>query len=100
MNDITNSLRVVRGAKLGTDTGQILGRGRSLELKGLQKTYSQIGEKDSFVAIQDLSLEVAAGEFVSIIGESGCGKSTLFRMIAGLESPSNGKVLFRGEEVR
>jgi len=47
---------------------------------------------DSTVAIDDVSLSVRAGEFVSIVGTSGCGKSTLLRLASNLTSPTNGRV--------
>jgi NitT/TauT family transport system ATP-binding protein len=50
-----------------------------------------------FTAIQDVSLTLATGEFVSLLGPSGCGKSTLLRMITGLQKPTEGKVLYRGK---
>src|SRR5262245_48030090 len=45
------------------------------------------------LAVDELSLEVADREFVSIVGPSGCGKSTLLRVVAGLVEPSSGQVL-------
>ena len=51
------------------------------------------------LAIQDLNLEVAPGEFVAIVGPSGCGKSTVLSMAAGLLHPSSGKILLRGHEI-
>jgi ABC-type nitrate/sulfonate/bicarbonate transport system ATPase subunit len=50
-------------------------------------------------ALSDISIEVASGEFVSIIGRSGCGKTTLFNIVAGLLTPSRGRVLLDGENV-
>jgi peptide/nickel transport system ATP-binding protein len=49
-------------------------------------------------AVDGVSLSVANGEVVGLVGESGCGKTTLGRMIAGLLPPSDGKVLFKGRE--
>ena len=46
--------------------------------------------------IKDLNLEIPQGEFLTVIGPSGCGKSTLLRLIAGLEKPSSGEILFDG----
>ena len=44
------------------------------------------------VAIPDLNLEIASGEFVSLLGPSGCGKTTTLRMLAGLEQPTGGQI--------
>lgn len=50
-------------------------------------------------AIDDVSLSVREGEIMGLVGESGCGKSTLGRIVAGLLSPSNGSVHFRGKDL-
>jgi len=51
------------------------------------------------VALSETSLQVEAGEFVSLVGPSGCGKSTLFNVISGLLTPASGRVLIEGREV-
>jgi ABC-type nitrate/sulfonate/bicarbonate transport system ATPase subunit len=51
------------------------------------------------VALEDVSLEVQAGEFVCLLGESGCGKSTLLQMVAGLDRPSSGSILVDGQVI-
>ena len=58
-----------------------------LEIKQIGKTYT-----NGVQAVQDFSLDVTEGEFVVLVGPSGCGKSTVLRMIAGLESISEGQM--------
>ncbi len=53
----------------------------------------------SFVAVDDVSLDIAAGEFFALLGPSGCGKTTLLRMLAGLETPSQGRILIDGVDM-
>src|SRR5205807_8969127 len=52
-----------------------------------------------FLAVDDLSLEVADREFITIVGPSGCGKSTLLRVVAGLVRPVSGDVLLDGQPI-
>jgi len=52
-----------------------------------------------FTAIDDLSLDINAGEFFALLGPSGCGKTTLLRMLAGLESPDSGSILLDGADI-
>lgn len=54
---------------------------------------------DSTVAVADVSLKVAPGEFFSLLGPSGCGKTTLLRMIAGFEEPSAGRIIIAGQDM-
>ncbi|HEY2105445.1 MAG TPA: ATP-binding cassette domain-containing protein, partial [Candidatus Binataceae bacterium] len=64
----------------------------SIELRNIRKTFGD------FVALDDVSLDVKDGELVALLGMSGSGKTTLLRIIAGLEVPDSGTVLFGGEE--
>ena len=69
-----------------------------LALQGVSKAY---GRKDkSFTAVSDVNLWVKSGEFVCLLGPSGCGKSTLLRIIAGLNTASAGKVLYRNQAMQ
>jgi spermidine/putrescine transport system ATP-binding protein len=52
-----------------------------------------------FVAVEDTSLQIADGEFFSLLGPSGCGKTTTLRMIAGFEEPSSGQIFIKGQQV-
>jgi putative ABC transport system ATP-binding protein len=61
-----------------------------VQVSELKKTY-QTGEV-SFEALRGISLEIAAGDFVAVMGQSGSGKSTLLHLIGGLDQPSNGWV--------
>jgi putrescine transport system ATP-binding protein len=53
----------------------------------------------SVAAVDDLSLDIAHGEFFALLGPSGCGKTTLLRMLAGFETPSDGRILLDGEDI-
>jgi spermidine/putrescine transport system ATP-binding protein len=61
-----------------------------LELQHLTKRF------DAFTAVDDLSLSIAAGEFITLLGASGSGKTTTLRMIAGFEQPTSGEVVMEG----
>ncbi|HEX8632094.1 MAG TPA: ABC transporter ATP-binding protein [Catenuloplanes sp.] len=52
---------------------------------------------DGTVAVDDVTLEVASGEFVVLLGPTGCGKSTILRLVAGLEQPTSGRILLDGQ---
>jgi sulfate transport system ATP-binding protein len=64
----------------------------SIEVRGVTKSYG------SFRALNNVSLVVPAGKLVALLGPSGSGKTTLLRVIAGLEVPDTGQVLFDGED--
>ncbi|MET0578302.1 MAG: sn-glycerol-3-phosphate ABC transporter ATP-binding protein UgpC [Ilumatobacteraceae bacterium] len=66
----------------------------AIEMRNIVKTYG-----DGFPAVNDVSIDVADGEFVILVGPSGCGKSTLLRMIVGLEDITSGDMIIGGERV-
>lgn len=53
----------------------------------------------NFRALNDINLEIESGELVALLGPSGCGKTSLLRIIAGLEKPDTGSIIFHGEDV-
>jgi sulfate transport system ATP-binding protein len=63
-----------------------------IEIRNVSKQFG------NFQALGDVSLDIHAGELVALLGPSGCGKTTLLRIIAGLETPDQGSILFSGED--
>ena len=66
-----------------------------LALENITKAYGRPPKQ--FIAVQDVTLQINAGEFVCLLGPSGCGKSTLLRIITGLNTATSGTVMYRNQ---
>jgi putrescine transport system ATP-binding protein len=64
-----------------------------LRIEGVTKKFG------TFLAVDGLSLDIRAGEFFALLGPSGCGKTTLLRMLAGFETPDEGRILLHGRDI-
>ncbi|HQQ74272.1 MAG TPA: sulfate ABC transporter ATP-binding protein, partial [Pseudomonadales bacterium] len=64
----------------------------SIEIRNITKHFGE------FRALDNVSLDVPTGELVALLGPSGCGKTSLLRIIAGMETPNEGSILFHGED--
>jgi putative spermidine/putrescine transport system ATP-binding protein len=71
----------------------LIGDAPALSVRRLRKSFGSV------VAVDDVTLDVAPGEFLSLLGPSGCGKSTLLRTVAGLVEPDGGQVVLAGEDI-
>ncbi|MDG9923324.1 MULTISPECIES: sulfate ABC transporter ATP-binding protein [unclassified Pseudomonas] len=65
----------------------------SIEIRNVSKHFG------AFRALNDINLDINSGELVALLGPSGCGKTSLLRIIAGLETPDTGNIVFHGEDV-
>ncbi|WP_027896457.1 sulfate/molybdate ABC transporter ATP-binding protein [Zestomonas thermotolerans] len=65
----------------------------SIEIRNVSKQFN------TFKALDNINLDIQSGELVALLGPSGCGKTTLLRIIAGLETPDSGSIVFHGEDV-
>ena len=74
----------------------------SKDLDIAERTARKLGAKIAPVtvhAVDNVSLDIRRGEVLGLVGESGCGKSTLGRMVAGLAAPSDGRIVYNGQDV-
>ena len=65
----------------------------AVQIRGVSKVFNP-GGSNEVLALEDINLEIAAGDFVTLIGPSGCGKSTLLRLVAALVGSSSGELQF------
>lgn len=80
----------------GSDQGS---SGSYLQIEGLRKVFED-DHGGEVVAVENFNLDVSDGEFIVFVGPSGCGKTTTLRMIAGLEEPTEGKLLLNGRDIK
>jgi NitT/TauT family transport system ATP-binding protein len=76
----------------------LLGVNKKISVEGVSRHFPT-GRDGRLCALQNIDLEVLAGEFLCIVGPSGCGKSTLLHLIAGLDRPSEGEIWLDGRQV-
>ena len=69
-----------------------------ITMENVKKVYQT--DRVETIALSDINLDVAEGEFISIMGPSGCGKTTMLNLMGLLDQPSDGKVSLNGQEVR
>lgn len=69
-----------------------------LQIKDLEISFKT--PKGTFVAVQDINLDIEKGEIISIIGHSGCGKSTIMNAVGGMLSPTKGQVILDGKVIK
>ncbi|MGV9414619.1 ABC transporter ATP-binding protein [Nocardia sp. NPDC003693] len=70
-----------------------------LALSEVRKEFAIRGTRESFTALEDISVEVRDGEFLVLVGPSGSGKSTLLDLLGGLSSPTSGQILLDGSPI-
>jgi NitT/TauT family transport system ATP-binding protein len=70
-----------------------------IQIQGVGKKFRVRDADRLFTALDDITLDVRSGEFLTLVGPSGCGKSTLLDLLAGLDSPTTGRILLNGTPV-
>ncbi|MFF5986597.1 ABC transporter ATP-binding protein [Prauserella flavalba] len=70
-----------------------------IRFEGVGRTFPVRGGRERLTALESIDLDIAEGEFTVVVGPSGCGKSTLLDLLAGLGTPSSGRVLLDGRPV-
>lgn len=72
----------------------------NISIQNVRKEFvNQDSSQENIIALNDFTLDIQSGTFVSLIGPSGCGKSTLLRLISGLERPSSGSIFLDGKKI-
>src|SRR5690348_9273424 len=95
------SARSRAGLAEGSHQVVVAAEASSLRAVQVSKTFARADdESQRRLALDSVSLQVEAGELVSLVGPSGCGKSTLLRLIAGLDRPDSGELFVGSEPIR
>lgn len=108
MNDVKREVSNVSDMRLplvgsspGTNAHDVTTAGPHLiQATNVRVEYQRSRDKSVLVALEEFSLSIKAGEFVTIVGPSGCGKSTFLNVVAGLQPPTAGEVTIDGKVVR
>jgi len=72
---------------------------KHLQLENITKNFTQRDGGGEFRAVDNLSLTIHEGEFLTLLGPSGCGKTTTLRLVAGFELPNSGKIILDGKDI-
>lgn len=76
-----------------------MNQSKNVILKNISKEFKSIGSDGVFKAVDNISVTINPGEFVTLLGPSGCGKTTTLRMIAGFETPTSGDILLGDQNI-
>lgn len=97
LNPLLNSLKPILEAvpEMEQNAPQVDDLKGSIEVTGLSFRY----EQDGPMVLDDISLSIAPGEYVGIVGKSGCGKSTLMRLLLGFEKPDKGSIYYDNHDL-
>src|SRR3954454_8125711 len=93
---MTGTEAIPKKRKSGGAGGSAAARGASPALVRFEAVTRRFS---GFAAVDRLSLEIFEGEFFALLGPSGCGKTTLLRLLAGFETPDEGRILLGGEDI-
>jgi putrescine transport system ATP-binding protein len=86
-------------AKTATDSAKVESLAIAADMPPLLRVDAVVKKFGALRAVDRLSLDIRAGEFFALLGPSGCGKTTLLRMLAGFETPDEGRILLDGKDI-